>query len=136
VTTGKEDNKPGTKSGTPAGTGTPTSGINLADLIEKAQAAGLGGDVSSKGPVYTKQDAEAAVQSVYQQLLGRNAVGAERSKAISVFLGQGADTGATGRQQAIVDMVQNDREFVVRQENKYMDAIYNRIAQDVREAQG
>jgi len=135
VTTGKEP-KPNTKSGTPAGTGTPSSGINLADLIEKAQAAGLGGDVSSKGPVYTKQDAEAAVQSVYQQLLGRNAVGAERSKAISVFLGQGADTGATGRQQAIIDMVQNDREFVVRQENKYMDAIYNRIAQDVREAQG
>ena len=135
MTTGKEDNKPGTKSGTPAGTGAPSSGINLAELIEKAQAAGLGGDVSS-GPTYTKQDAEAVVQSVYQQLLGRNAVGAERSKAISVFLGQGSDTGASGRQQAIVDMVQNDREFTVRQENKYMDAIYNRIAQDVREAQG
>ena len=53
-----------------------------------------------------------------------------------MFLGQGADTGATGRQQAIVDMVQGDREFIVRQENKYMDAIYNRVAQDVREAQG
>jgi hypothetical protein len=33
-------------------------------------------------------------------------------------------------------MVQGDREFTVRQENKYMVAIYNRIAQDVREAQG
>jgi hypothetical protein len=135
VTTGKEP-KPNTKSGTPAGTGTPPSGINLVDLVNKAQAMGLGGDVASKGPVYTKQDAEAAVQSIYQQLLGRNAVGAERSKAISVFLGQGADTGASGRQQAIINMVQNDREFIVRQENKYMDAIYNRIAQDVREAQG
>lgn len=135
MTTGKENNKPGTKSGTPAGTGTPSSGVNLADLIAKAQAAGLGGDVS-QGPTYTKQDAEAAVQSIYQQLLGRNAVGAERSKAISMFLGQNEDTGASGRQQAVVDMVQNDREFVVRQENKYMDAIYNRIAQDVREAQG
>lgn len=131
----KEDNKPGTKSGTPAGTGTPSGNIDLAALVQAAQAAGLGGDVSS-GPTYTKQDADAAVQSVYQQLLGRNAVGAERSKAISIFLNQGADTGATGRQQAIVDLVQNDREFTVRQENNYMDAIYNRIAQDVREAQG
>jgi hypothetical protein len=33
-------------------------------------------------------------------------------------------------------MVQGDREFTVRQENKYMDAIYNRIAEDVRKAQG
>lgn len=134
MTTGKET-KPNTKSGTPAGTGTPSTGVDLAALVKAAQAAGLGGDVAS-GPTYTKQDAEAVVQSVYQQLLGRNAVGAEKAKAINMFFSQGADTGASGRQQAIVDMVQNDREFVVRQENKYMDAIYNRIAQDVREAQG
>lgn len=134
MTTGKET-KPNTKSGTAAGTGTPSSGVDLAALVKAAQAAGLGGDVAS-GPTYTKQDAEAVVQSVYQQLLGRNAVGAEKSKAISMFLGQSQDTGASGRQQAIVDMVQADREFTVRQENKYMDAIYNRIAQDVREAQG
>lgn len=133
---GENNNKPKTKSGTAAGTGASSGGIDLAALVQAAQAAGLGGDVASKGPTYTKQDAEAAVQSVYQQLLGRNAVGAEKSKAINVFLNQGADTGATGRQQAIVDMVQADREFTVRQENKYMDAIYNRIAQDVREAQG
>lgn len=136
MTTGKENNKPGTKSGTAAGTGAQSTNIDLAALVKAAQAAGLGGDVAAKGPVYTKQDAESAVQSVYQQLLGRNAVGAERSKAISVFLNQGPDTGASGRQQAIVDMVQGGREFTVRQENNYMDAIYNRIAQDVREAQG
>lgn len=134
MTTGKE-NKPNTKSGTPAGTGQQTSGVDLAALVKAAQAAGLGGDVAS-GPTYTKQDAEAVVQSVYQQLLGRNAVGAEKAKAISMFFSQGAETGTTGRQQAIVDMVQNDREFIVRQENDYMDAIYKRIAEDVREAQG
>lgn len=132
---GEKDNKAGTKSGTPAGTGSSSGNIDLAALVQAAQAAGLGGDVSS-GPSYTKQDAEAVVQSVYQQLLGRNAVGAEKSKAINLFFSQADDTGASGRQQAIVDMVQNDREFTVRQENKYMDAIYNRIAQDVREAQG
>ncbi len=132
---GENNNKPGTKSGTAAGTGSSSGGIDLAALVKAAQAAGLGGDVAAKGPTYTKQDAEAVVQSVYQQLLGRNAVGAEKSKAISMFFSQGSETGVSGRQQAIVDMVQDDREFTVRQENKYMDAIYNRIAEDVREAQ-
>lgn len=133
---GENNNKPGTKSGTAAGTGSSSGGIDLAALVKAAQAAGLGGDVAAKGPSYTKQDAEAVVQSVYQQLLGRNAVGAEKSKAISIFFSQGAETGVSGRQEAIVDLVRNDREFKVRQENKYMDAIYNRIAEDVREAQG
>jgi hypothetical protein len=32
-------------------------------------------------------------------------------------------------------MVEGSREFTVRQENKYMDAIYNSIAEDVRKAQ-
>jgi hypothetical protein len=132
---GEKDNKPNTKSGTAAGTGSKSGNIDLAALVSAAQAAGLGGDVAAKGPTYTKQDAEAVVQSVYQQLLGRNAVGAEKSKAISMFFSQGSETGVSGRQQAIVDMVQDDREFTVRQENKYMDAIYNRIAEDVREAQ-
>lgn len=132
---GENNNKPNTKSGTAAGTGSSSGGIDLAALVKAAQAAGLGGDVAAKGPTYTKQDADAVVQSVYQQLLGRNAVGAEKAKAIKLFFSQGADTGVSGRQQAIVDLVQGDREFTVRQENKYMDAIYNRIAEDVREAQ-
>jgi hypothetical protein len=131
-----KDTKPDTKSGTPAGTGSQSGGIDLAALVKAAQAAGLGGDVASKGPTYTRQDAEAVVQSVYQQLLGRNAVGAEKSKAISMFFSQGKDTGVSGRQEAIVDLVQGSREFTVRKENDYMDAIYKRIAEDVREAQG
>jgi hypothetical protein len=93
----------------------------------------MSGDVS--GPKFTTQDAATYVQSVYQQLLGRNAMGAEKSKAINVFLNQSADTDASGRQQAIVDLVQGGDEFVIREENKYMDAIYNRIAEDVRKAQ-
>ena len=128
---GEKDNKPGTKSGTAAGTGATTGGINLADLI--AAAGSQGGDVS--GPKFTTQDAATYVQGVYQQLLGRNAMGAEKSKAINVFLSQSADTDASGRQQAIVDLVQGGDEFVISQENKYMDAIYNRIAEDVRKAQ-
>lgn len=129
-----DDKKPDTKSGTAAGTGAKTGGIDLAALVAAAQSQGLGGDATS-GPKYTTQDAAAYVQSVYQQLLGRNAVGAEKSKAINVFLNQAADTDASARQQAIVDLVQSEDEFTIRQENKYMDAIYNRIAEDVRKAQ-
>lgn len=128
-----DDKKPDTKSGTAAGTGAKTGGIDLAALVAAAQSQGLGGDVS--GPKFTTQDAATYVQSVYQQLLGRNAVGAEKSKAINLFLSQSADTDASGRQQAIVDLVQGSDEFVISQENKYMDAIYNRIAEDVRKAQ-
>lgn len=126
----EENKKPETKSGTPAGTGAKSNTINLADLIANAP---MSGDTS--GPKYTTQDAAAYVQSVYQQLLGRNAVGAEKSKAVNVFLNQAADTDASARQQAIVDLVQGGEEFVIREENKYMDAIYNRIAEDVRKAQ-
>lgn len=129
-----EDKKPDTKSGTAAGTGSNPSNIDLAALVKAAQSQGLGGDTAS-GPKFTTQDAATYVQSVYQQLLGRNAVGAEKSKAINVFLGQAADTDASARQQAIVDLVQAGDEFTIREENKYMDAIYNRIAEDVRKAQ-
>ena len=129
-----DKNKPKTESGTAAGTGASSGGVDLAALVAAAQAAGLGGDVAS-GPKYTTQDAAAYVQSVYQQLLGRNAVGAEKSKAVNVFLSQAADTSASARQQAIVDLVQGGEEFTIREENKYMDAIYNRIAEDVRKAQ-
>ncbi len=128
-----ENNKPKTKSGTAAGTGASSNKIDLTEYVKLAQAAGLGGDVS--GPKFTTQDAATYVQSVYQQLLGRNAVGAEKSKAINLFLSQAADTDASARQQAIVDLVQGGEEFTIREENKYMDAIYNRIAEDVRKAQ-
>ena len=125
--------KPKTESGTPAGTGNKSTGFNLAEWMEKA--ATMGG-TAQKGPVFTTQDADAAVQSIYQQILGRNAVGAERTKAINIFLNQGQDTGASGRQQAVISMVQDTAEFRKRQENSYLDAIYNAVAEDVRKAQG
>jgi stalled ribosome rescue protein Dom34 len=126
-----KDEKPDTKSGTAAGTGAKTGGIDLAALI--AAAGTQTGDAT--GPKFTTQDAATYVQSVYQQLLGRNAVGAEKSKAINLFLSQSADTDASARQQAIVDLVEGTEEFTISKENKYMDAIYNRIAEDVRKAQ-
>jgi predicted RecB family nuclease len=125
------DKKPKTESGTPAGTGKPTGGVDLAALLEKYST--MGGNVP-KGPQFTSQDAEAYVQNIYNQILGRNAVGAERTKAISMFLNQSAQTDVAGRQAAVTEMVQQTPEFRTQQENRYLDAIYNEVLQDVRRA--
>jgi hypothetical protein len=127
-----DKNKPKTESGTAAGTGSKKGGIDLAALV--AAAAGMGG-TNQEGPAFTTQDAAAYVQSIYQQILGRNAVGAERTKAISIFLNQGEDTDATARAAAVEAMVQDSPEFIKRQENSYLDAIYNEVLREVGGAQ-
>ena len=129
--TKNKDNKPKTDSGKPAGTGTTTSGVNFEELL--AAAASMTGNVT-QGPTFTNQDAEAYVQSIYNQILGRNAVGAERTKAINIFLNQNEDTSATARAAAVESMVQESPEFVKRQENSYLDAIYNEVLRDVGRA--
>jgi len=127
----EKDNKPKTQSGTPAGTGTGTTGgVDLEKLIQSY--ASMGG-VVNEGP--TAQDAEAAVQSIYNRIFGRNAVGAERTKAINIFLNQPAGVDVAGRQQAIISVVEETPEFRKRQENNYLDAIYNKVLQNVRGAQ-
>lgn len=126
-----DKNKPKTQSGTAAGTGSKKGGVDLAALI--AASAGMGG-TKQEGPKFTNQDAEAYVQSIYQQILGRNAVGAERTKAINIFLNQNQDTDATARAAAVESMVQESPEFVKRQENSYLDAIYNEVLRDVGRA--
>jgi hypothetical protein len=128
MTTAGND-KPKTNSGTAAGTGAPKS-ANFDAIL--AGLAASGGAATSKGPVFTEQEASAYVQAVYQQLLGRNAVGVEYRKGVNAFLSQSQDTSVTGRQQAIEEMVQSSPEFVKRTENTYLDAIYNEVAADVR----
>jgi len=123
--------KPKTESGTPAGTGTGTKGGTDLEALMKAYAS-MGG-VVNEGP--TTQDAEAAVQSIYSQMLGRNAAGAERSRAISKYLSQSTDTDAAGRQQAVISFVQELPEYRNRQENSYLDAIYNEISKNVQRTQ-
>jgi hypothetical protein len=130
-----DEKKPKTESGTPSGTGKKSKDINLAELIAAAQAAGMGGS-ATQGPSFTTQDATAYVQDIYRQMLGRAATGAERAKAINVFLNQAAETDVGGRQAAIVSQIEATPEFRARQENRYLDAIYNAIAEDVRRAQG
>jgi hypothetical protein len=130
-----DEKKPKTESGTPSGTGKKSSNIDLAALVAAAQAAGMGGS-ATQGPSFTTQDATAYVQDIYRQMLGRAATGAERAKAINVFLNQAAETDVGGRQAAIVSQIEATPEFRARQENRYLDAIYNAIAEDVRRAQG
>jgi hypothetical protein len=127
MTTAGND-KPKTNSGTSAGTGAPKS-ANFDEILAKL---GTSGGVATGGTVFTEQEASAYVQAVYQQLLGRNAVGVEYRKGVNAFLSQSQDTGVSGRQQAIESMVQSSPEFVKRTENTYLDAIYNEVAKDVR----
>lgn len=133
----EKNKKPKTSSGTASGTGKKTNTApDLIALVAAAQAAGVGNTTgTAKGPVFTTQDAKSYVESVYQQMLGRSASGAERTKGINAFLNQSTDTDVTGRQQVLVDMIQQTPEFRRRQENRYLDAIYNEVASDVRRAQ-
>jgi len=86
----------------------------------------------STGVVFTPAEANSAVQSVYQQLLGRNASGNDYAKAYSIAMAQSKDTSTYGRQQAIMNEVMASPEYKARQDNKYLDAIYNAISADVR----
>ena len=124
-----EKDKPKTNSGNAAGTGAPKS-ANFDEIL--SQLAASGGAAQGGGTVFTEQEASAYVQAVYQQLLGRNAVGVEYRKGVNAFLSQSQDTGVSGRQQAIESMVQSSPEFIKRTENTYLDAIYNEVAADVR----
>jgi hypothetical protein len=106
------------------------------DFIKNLEALSKsGGSFGAKGAVYTNKDADADVQAVYQQVLGRNAGGNEYAKAVTIAMGLGPDSGAAARQQAILNFVQNTPEFAARQDNNYLDAIYNAIAADVSKTQ-
>jgi hypothetical protein len=109
--------------------GTP----DIAKIIEGLSKSG--GSFGATGAVYTNKDADADVQAVYQQVLGRNAGGNEYAKAVVIAMGLGPDSGAAARQQAIMNFVQNTPEYAARQDNNYLDAIYNAIAADVAKTQ-
>jgi hypothetical protein len=104
--------------------------FDLAAAMKAYQASGQGGAVA--GAVFTPAEGDRAVQTVYQQLLGRNASGNDYAKAYSIAMSQSKDTSIYGRQQAVMNAVMQSPEFQTRQDNKYLDAIYNAIAADVR----
>lgn len=95
------------------------------EILAQLSKNGVGGS-TSEGP--TRAEASAAVQNVYQRLLGRSAVGTELNQAISQYM----NTGVAG---AVEDFVMSTNEFQAKSENKYLDAIYNELAQNARKAQ-
>jgi hypothetical protein len=117
-----------TQSGTPQGTGGGGSVSFENILAQLAKSGGVGN--AQEGP--TRADANAVVQSIYQQLLGRSAVGTELNKAIGMYLSTDGSTGARGN---VEEFVMSTNEYQAKSENRYLDAIYNKLAQDVRGAQ-
>jgi len=113
--------------------GKASTGFDMVAAFKKVQSTL--GNTSASGPVFTKQEADYAVQSVYQQLLGRNATGNDYSKAINIVMGQSQDTSAAGRQQVLTNELMQSPEYKVKQDNKYLDVIYQSVANDVRNAQ-
>jgi hypothetical protein len=110
------------------------SSVDLAQILANLKASG-GGTSSSNGPVFTKQEADYAVQSVYRQILGRNATGNDYSKAINMIMSQSNDTSVAARQQALENSLIQSPEYKIKQDNKYLDVIYQSVANDVRNAQ-
>jgi hypothetical protein len=100
--------------------------------LKLAQANNTGN--SAGGVVYTQQEADAGVQAIYQQILGRNALGAEYKKALAVYLNQSEDTSGAGRGQAVANFVMNTPEYQARQENNFLDGLYTMMAKDVQKA--
>lgn len=83
---------------------------------------------NATGAVYTQADADKDVQSVFQQALGHNATGNDYAKAVGIAMSGGTDTSSAGKQQAILNWLQNTPEFQARQDNRYLDAIYKEVA--------
>ena len=106
---------------------------NFVNAMKQFQSSNTG---NASGVVYTKQEGAAAVQGVYQQMMGQNAVGADYTNALNAYLNQSQDTGPAGRQQAIVSYLQSTPEYKAKQEDRYLDAIYAKVAENVRKAQG
>jgi hypothetical protein len=116
-------------------TATSSGKFDFAAAFASAKAQGGGTTSGTGGAVFTKQEADYAVQAVYQQLLGRNATGNDYSKAINMIMSQSQDTSTAGRQQALTNAITMSPEYKIKQDNKYLESIYNAVAANVRKAQ-
>lgn len=125
--------------GTGNGNQTSNTGSNSFAAMAKdpkvaAMLAKMGAGSSGTAQV-TSQDADYIVQSVYQQMLGRNAAGQEYARALSAAMSQDQATGTYGRMQAVMNAVQQSPEYQMELEDKYMDAAYNAVAASARKVQ-
>jgi hypothetical protein len=111
------------------------TGTDVKTYLDQVAKMGLGKTSTGTVNPYTPQDADATIQDMYQQLLGRNAMGNEYSRALAVYNSQSAQTGYQGRNQAIENIIQATPEYQARQQNTYLDAIYQDLARKIQEAQ-
>jgi hypothetical protein len=108
------------------------TGGNKAPSITAFAAGYTGQTGATGGAVFTPAEADYVVQTVYQQLLGRNAGGNDYAKAYSIAMNQSNDSSIYARQQAVTNAIMASPEYQAREDNKYLDAIYNAVAADVR----
>jgi hypothetical protein len=111
---------------------TVKSGSNKAPNITSLASGYTGQSGATGGAVFTPAEGDYVVQTVYQQLLGRNAGGNDYAKAYSIAMNQSNDSSIYARQQAVTNAIMASPEYQAREDNKYLDAIYNAIAADVR----
>jgi hypothetical protein len=109
---------------------------NKAPDITTLAAGYTGGSGSTGGAIFTPAEADYVVQTVYQQLLGRNATGNDYAKAYSIAMAQSSDSSIYARQQAVQNALMATPEYAAREDNKYLDAIYNEVAADARKVRG
>jgi hypothetical protein len=50
-------------------------------------------------------------------------------------MNQNQDTSTAARQQALTNSLMNSPEYRIKQDNKYLDVIYQAVSSDVRNAQ-
>jgi len=112
-----------------------TTNIDIKAMMDAIAKQGAG-KISGTGTVnpYTAQDADATIQDMYQQLLGRNAMGAEYQRALQVYNAQSAQTGYQGRGQAIENIIQSTPEYQARSQNQWLETIYNDLANKMARA--
>jgi hypothetical protein len=105
-----------------------TSSPDVKTLLDQVAKMGVGKTSTGTVNPYTPQDADATIQDMYQQLLGRNAMGAEYQRALQVYNSQSAQTGYQGRGQAIENIIQSTPEYQARSQNQWLETIYNDLA--------
>jgi hypothetical protein len=111
---------------------TKKNNSNQAPDITTLAAGYQGGSGGTGGAIFTPAEGNYVVQTVFQQLLGKNATGNDYAKAYSIAMAQSSDSSIYARQQAVTNAVMQSPEYAAREDNKYLDAIYNEVAADVR----
>jgi len=135
---GKADNKNQTKPVVQSSTGVGAAkkpSFNLNELVAVAKAAGLGQSSGSTLPYrFTQQEGSATVTDTYQQLLGRDATPAEYNQGLKIVMAQDPYTSGAARAQLIESAIQASPEYQARSQNKWLNAIYSDLQNQMARA--